>query len=84
MLITVTAKHDSRPYVPLERFEDMLSSITCSTGPPGNSSTVLSMTFTDKKLLALAEREWSKKDELSFVTHHDTCNHDHKQREVYR
>lgn len=84
MLITVTAEHDSRPYVLLERFEDMLSSITCTTGPAVNGSTVLSMTFRDKQSLALAEREWSTKDELTFVTHHDTCNHDVKQREVYR
>ncbi|KAI9780623.1 MAG: hypothetical protein M1816_002784 [Peltula sp. TS41687] len=84
MLVTVTAKHDERPYVLLERFEDMLSSITCSTGPGSNNSTVLSMTFRDEQTLAQAEQEWSTKEELTFVTHHDTCNHDVKQREVYQ
>ena len=62
----------------------MLSTITCSTDPPGNGSTTLSMRFRDERHLAQAAEQWSNKDSLTFVTHHESCNPDLEQREAYR
>ncbi|KAI9885977.1 MAG: Replication factor C (RF-C) subunit [Watsoniomyces obsoletus] len=83
MLVTVTAKHDSHPYVVLERFEDLLSTVTC-TGGSNNESTTISMNFLNHDDLTLAEQIWSGKAGLTFITHHHSCNPNVDQREVYR
>ncbi|KAI9882912.1 MAG: hypothetical protein M1823_005331 [Watsoniomyces obsoletus] len=82
-LVTLSVKHDTYPYVVLERFEDLLSSITCAPDS-GNGSTTISMTFADRQHFVLAEEQWSGKAGLTFITHHHSCNEDVEQREVYR
>ena len=82
-MISVSAKHESHPYVHLERFEDLLSTVECATGPD-NRSTTLTMTFADRQHVTVAEQEWSRRGPLNFITHHHTCNPDIEQREVYR
>ncbi|KAI9801324.1 MAG: hypothetical protein M1826_005143 [Phylliscum demangeonii] len=109
MLVTVTAKHRMRPYVVVERFEDLLLDVQCASSsgfavvnasaPFANDTTTtttatetaesteswtLSLTFQEARYLEAAERLWSGNAELTFITHHDSCNRDHKQREVYR
>ena len=84
LLVKVFATHDSKPYVFVERFEDQLLDISCSSGSPGNDSTVLSMRFTSNQTFAAAIEQWSGKGALTFVTHHNSCNHDVGQREVYQ
>ncbi len=83
MLVTVTAKHESHPYIVLERFEDMLSTVTC-IGGANNESTTISMTFLNHHDLRLAEQLWSGEAGLTFITHHYSCNPKLDQRAVYR
>ncbi|KAI9810268.1 MAG: hypothetical protein M1826_003668 [Phylliscum demangeonii] len=88
MLVRVTATHHSRPYVLVESIEDMLSDISCASGPSGasggNSSTTLSLKFVDSQLFELASKLWSAPDALTFVTHHHSCNPKLDERAAYR
>ena len=83
MMITVSAKHESHPYVHLERFEDLLSTVECATGPD-NRTTTITMTFADHQHVTVAKQAWSRRGPLIFITHHHTCNPDIEQREAYR
>ena len=84
LLVKVLAKHESKPYVFVEQFEDQLLDISCSSRSPGNDSTVLSMRFTSNQTFTAAIEQWSEKKALMFITHHTSCNHDVGQREVYQ
>ncbi|KAI9662777.1 MAG: hypothetical protein M1829_006121 [Trizodia sp. TS-e1964] len=77
----VSAKHDTRPYVVVEKFENMLSSIACSKIADDSSAT-LHLSFKDTRLLKLAIKHWSPHNSLTFITHHHTCN-DQKDRAAY-
>lgn len=80
--VKVTASHNSRPFVLVENFEHMLSAVSCSPGP-GDGSTTLTLTFRDEHDLSVAKREWSGRETMTFVTHHDSCNSS-RERAAYR
>ncbi|OCK95039.1 uncharacterized protein K441DRAFT_676949 [Cenococcum geophilum 1.58] len=75
--ISVTATHEEREYVIVEKFEFMLSEVVCTHGHTESSSR-LRFTFRDELFFQFAKRQWGQREELMFVTHHASCNPSHE------
>lgn len=77
------ARHDSRPYVLVEDFEEMLAEVKCSTKQPSSPTTQITMRFRDPAFVDMAREAWLQKDALIFITHHPSCNEDFEERAPY-
>ncbi|KAI9812093.1 MAG: hypothetical protein M1826_002968 [Phylliscum demangeonii] len=79
----VTTGHSARPYVVIEAFEDHLAAISCASAAP-TPTVRLALTFRQPEMWAAARDGWQAYDELTFITHHATCNDDFDERALYR
>lgn len=81
-MATVVARHDSRPYVLVEDFDEMLEKVECSLDRL-TATTTVKLRFRDEAFVAMARKEWPRYEALTFITHHKTCNDEFKEREAY-